>query len=66
MGPVMIELMPELVEAPLLRSRIGRWWFGRLILERAVHAFVSAILLRPATLLHKGHMSIDVSPINPD
>jgi transposase len=48
--PLLVELLPEVVELALLRPATARWRARRLGLERAVHALVTPVLLRLARL----------------
>src|SRR5215468_3521823 len=48
--PLLVELLAKDVEAPLLRPEATRGWSGSLSLQRAMHAFMPAILRRPAGL----------------
>ena len=48
MGPVMVELLHEGIEPGLLLQHVGGGRFGRLALQRQMHAFVPTVLLRVA------------------
>ena len=50
MRPLAVIALDEGVEARLLLQDVGRGRFGRLLLERQVHAFVAAVLLRATWL----------------
>jgi len=49
-GPLLVELESEVVELALLSAVIGGGRLGGFGLERSMHAFVSAVLLRFAGL----------------
>ena len=46
MRAIVIELVSEEIETPLLSSGIVCWGLGGFVLERFVHALMPAILLR--------------------
>src|SRR3990172_9196718 len=46
--PLGVVLRPKSIEGPLLRRRVVPWWTDSSTLERPVHAFVGAVLLRPS------------------
>src|SRR5437016_13479985 len=50
MGSLVVELVPESVEGPLLRGERVAWRRGCLALEGQVHPLVAAVLLRLARL----------------
>ena len=50
MGTHFVEFFAELIEASLLAAQCGSWWPSSLLLERLVHAFVSAVLFGVAGL----------------
>ena len=50
MGPLLIELSQEFVELGLLLKAVHGGFAGRLLLERAMHAVVAAVLLGMAGL----------------
>ena len=60
---LVVELSDEAVELALLRSEAVRWRPGGLVLERAVHALMTAILLRMARL---NAFNADPQPEPPD
>src|SRR5580704_15973590 len=43
---LLVVLRAKAVKSPLLRLAMRRWWRRRLLLQRAMHALVSAILFR--------------------
>jgi hypothetical protein len=50
MGPLGIELRNEGIKLRLLLQEVGTCRFCRLLLQRQVHAFMTAILLRVTRL----------------
>src|SRR5215467_8741991 len=48
MGLLLVVEEAEAIECPLLPGQVTLWWTGGRGLERAMHAFMSAVLLRMA------------------
>src|SRR5207302_11014532 len=57
MGPLLVEGADELIEARLLLQEILGGRLGGLLLERQMHAFVAAVLLRVS-----GLAALDIDP----
>jgi hypothetical protein len=49
-GPLVVELLPKAIKAPLLRGQAARRGAGRFRFQRAVHPFMATVLRRPAGL----------------
>jgi hypothetical protein len=57
MRPVVVEILDEVIELPLLLEEVFGGRFGGFLLERQMHALVAAILLRIA-----GFDALDADP----
>jgi hypothetical protein len=48
MRPFVVEVLDEVIELRLLLEEVLRRWLGGFLLERQMHPFVAAVLLRVA------------------